>query len=255
MVLEYCKIGFTDGDIAYMFRDLYQGADALFRGISAFYNDRSLWRYALWPMLIMVFFYVALLIGGWYLAGYLVDCCSNWARGGVLAGVVGSLVYAAVAVLIISLAVVTVSCVYEILGGLFFDSLIEQVLQRKFGGDIPRKDWRFSMGFLAESLLYGVNTLILTAGVFILSLFLPVIGQLLLIGVVCYRMTVGYVGAVGFVEGHSLMTSRCWARKNFYRVMGYGTAVYILLLVPMMILFILPGMVIGAVEIMHSQRQ
>lgn len=240
--------------------DLLRGGGRAGQGIGAFYRDWALWRFALAPLGLLILLYGgmcwAALAGGAALAEYLQNFCAHlpgflqW-----LSGVIRWTVLVTAFAGILLLIAFTVSTLYELLGGLFFDGLIAEFERRKFHTVLPEKNAAFTLRFLLDSCLYSLGTLFWMIATALAGLFFPVVGQLAAIVLVGYRFGVVYVAAAGFNYHWSLAQTRCWCAGHMALTVGFGVIIYLILLIPPAVVFCLPGFVLGGVLLLRGAAE
>lgn len=234
-----------------MFRDLYDGAIASIDGIRVFYAQRSLWKYAILPMMLMLILYVGVF---WLM----IACVMPWVEYKLtsfytlpeflswLQIVIKFLIGTTFVIGVIIVFLMTLTTVYEIFGGLFFDSLIEKFEQKNFTQPPAVVSWGKTLWGNLDSIVYGINTVIIFVIVFFLSLFLPFFGQVILLIVMGYRCGVSYLFMSSIIHGER----RKKIMKDFHSkrmvLLGFGLVTYGLFLIPFGAIIFLPGIIIGA---------
>ena len=88
----------------------------------------------------------------------------------------------------------------------------------------------------------------------LLSFFLPFAGQLLLVLFVGIRMAYSLLFAPGFLRGQGIEETKEILSRRKMELLGFGVAVYLLQLIPLMLPLTLPGMILGAVMLYNGQR-
>jgi len=242
-----------------MVKEFFQGVTYVARGCSAFYGDRRAWRYAAMPLGILLVVY---LLGFWgiiRLSGLLGEWLNElWA--GLpswlcwLHSVVSGTSYLLGAVVGLLLLGTTFCMVYEIFGGFFFDALVEYHERKRWGRAPAELSLAGNIRSCADALLFACKVLFYNVALVIVSLFFPVAGQILLVAVMGYYLGVSYMicsaGNCGLRISELL---KALAGKRLL-VTGFGVAAYLLLLVPFATIFLLPGLVLGGVELFHEEE-
>jgi len=234
--------------------DLLRGSGYVFSGCRAFYGDRRAWKYAVLPLAVMTGVYVLLF-----------RVILHFSRRGAealnqeLAGLPAQLQWLTSFVsglssflgLLFALLVMgtTVSTLYEMFGGFFFDPLIEYHRRKRYGLPPCGQSLRRGLKYCLDSLLFGIRTSLLFLFLFVLSLFFPVAGQLVLAGVMGYCAGIAYMLTPANLSGLTLadMRARIGGRRSV--VLGFGLTAYLLLLIPFATLFLLPGLVLGGADL------
>ncbi|MBO5900242.1 MAG: EI24 domain-containing protein, partial [Lentisphaeria bacterium] len=164
---------------------------------------------------------------------------------------------AAVLIAFLAAAVIAISLLgvlYECFGGLFFDALIEK-FSGKYYCILPEKrDLRFDLDFMISSAGYGIKTLLLSLPLMLLSLVFPVVGQIIFVVVMGWRFGICYPVAAGYCRRKSFSESITLLKPYKYVVAGFGISAYILLmLLPLAVVLLLPGIVLGGVILFHEK--
>ena len=233
------------------FSAFLQGIQANINGVKFFYAHRDLWKYALVPWIFVVIFYalfVAGLIWGMSaLTASLRECMESlpgwlsWLTALVSAGGVIAVIAASV------LAVVFLtSTVYELFGGLFFDALIARIELNESGIKLPENSWNFNLRVVADTFRYTLGTLLWM----VLTLFInliPLIGPVISFFIISYRFGVTYLSITTFRYGMTLFQAQQKLTGRKAAVLGYGTAINLVYLVPGAVFFLLPGIITGGV--------
>ena len=233
------------------FSAFLQGIHANVSGVKFFYAHRDLWKYALVPWLFVIIFYALFIFGVTCgmsaLTASLRDCMESrpgwlsWLTALVSAGGVIAVIAASV------LAVVFLtSTVYELFGGLFFDALIARIELNESGVKLPENSWKFNLRVVADTFRYTLGTLLWM----VLTLFInliPLIGPVISFFIISYRFGVTYLSITTFRYGMTLFKAQQKLADKKAAVLGYGTAINLVYLIPGAVFFLLPGIITGGV--------
>ena len=233
-------------------KNFSRGFALSFHGIKLFYSMPRLWKYTLLPLLMVIGTYAVL----WYagscavesFAGYVEEKCS--ALPGFLQWLATAAHSAAILLaimLIVVIAAVSAGTLYEFFGGLFFDALIHRFAGELGMKNLPAAGWRFILRGVVDTALYSINTLLIITLFLILNIFLPIIGQLIMVLIISYRFGVVYLAMCGFHFKRSMLQTRQAAYKCRMLVLGFGGSIYLMFLFPLAVLFLLPGIILGSV--------
>ncbi len=238
-------------------RELFQGAALTFEGIKLFYLDKSLWKYAVAPLLPVLVVYLFLGYAAvWAVrvfSAYMSDLCAELPKVLQLLATAASGASCLIVFLIFLLIVIIcTSTLYELFGGLFFDALLERFAGNLCPEKLQKSSWHFNVQAIVDSIFYSSGTLLLIIGCFILSMILPVIGHIIGIVIISYRFGVSYLAMTGFHCAGTLRQTRQMARSRYMLVMGYGASIYLIYLFPLAVLFMLPGIILGGVLVYKS---
>lgn len=238
-----------------MLSNFLYGVSAVFQGIADFYRDRSLWKYSLFPLGCVALFYILLAGAGLFAARtaveilYSCDFPDFWQWSKVpLAGFI--YIFFAGAILLITLF--ATGTFYELFGGVFFDKLIEHCIQSDGKNILCANSRIFELRALLDSMLYSLNTLLWMVLLFLPSVLLPVIGPLLTILLISYRLGTGYLAIAALRFGRSFARTRAAAKRNCSSVLGYGLTIYILFSLPFGVIIFLPGIMLGGVLLLQN---
>ena len=235
-------------------KDFFRGACCAIDGIKYFYNDRSLWKHTIGPWLTLLAAYTGITWVIFRLAGTLASCltarmdnCPAYLKM-LLEGSL-TLVATLLAALIV---LTTLSTLFEIFGGVFFDRLIEEFEKKYYNTTFPRVPFSNQLLFTLQAAWFGFKTALLFLILLLLSFFLPFAGQLLLVLFVGIRMAYSLLFAPGFLRGQGIEETKEILSRRKMELLGFGVAVYLLQLIPLMLPLTLPGMILGAVMLYNG---
>ena len=234
--------------------NFFRGVLHLFEGITLFYKDRSLWKYTIGPWLILLAAYTGVTWGIFRfsntLALYLTSRMEN-CPAFLKTLLEGSLTLAAT-LLAAVIVLTTLSTLFEIFGGVFFDRLIEEFEKKYYNTTFPRVPFSNQLLFTLQAAWFGFKTALLFLILLLLSFFLPFAGQLLLVLFVGIRMAYSLLFAPGFLRGKNIPETKKFLSRRKMELLGFGVAVYLLQLIPLMLPLTLPGMILGAVMLYNG---
>ena len=229
-------------------KDFLHGVCCAFDGIICFYRDKTLWKYTLGPWMIllavysgMIFFIIRL---SHVLSHYLTSRLANYPEflrtlldGGITV----------IAVILASVVVLTtLSTLFEIFGALFFDKLLEAFEKKYYQAEYPGLPLSTQLKFTLQGAYFGIKSTFLFLFLFILSFFLPLAGQLMLVIIMGMRMAYSLLFAPGFLRGKSVRETQAFFSRRRGEVAGFGIAVYLIQLLPLLLPLTLPGVILGA---------
>ena len=241
-----------------MIRDFMKGLSYTACGIRIFFHDRKSWKYALFPwcFLVIIYFITFRIIAG------LTNCISEkitqfmanlpaWLSW--FASLVCGLSHFLGIIAGILILGMTVGTLYEVFGGFFFDSLVDHYETGKYGPRPVVITWKSSLKYSIESFLFGIRTALAFCGLFIISLFFPVIGQILLIISMGYFFGLSYIICSANRNGATIGQLKKAAGKRFFIILGFGVSAYFLLMIPLAAIIFLPGLVLGGSELFNRE--
>ena len=224
------------------------------RGVRLFYTTPGLWKYTVFPLIMVIATYVLL--------GYLGSCAVGAFAGFIdekcaqLPGFLQWLATAARAVSILLMimilsviAVVSIGTLYELFGGIFFDALIHRFAGNLCKEKLPELNWKFALKAVFDTAIYSVNTMLIILFFLLVNLLLPIAGQIVMILIVSYRFGVVYLAMSGFHFGKNLLQTKAAAYANKMLVLGFGVSIYLMFLFPLAVLFLLPGIMLAGMLI------
>lgn len=242
-----------------MLKDFAAGVKIFFRGVTAFYSDRSLWSCALVPFLCTCCVCIMLFYAAFAAGRAFARAIDSWMESlpdylDFLSGLLGGTAVALSLLLAAVIAISLLGILYECFGGLFFDSLIDK-FSYKYYGIIPVKHkFGFDAAFFAASAVYGLKTLLISIPLLLLCLVFPVGGQIIFAVIMGYRFGMGYPVAAGYCRGVSFGESFRLLQSKTLLVSGFGITSYvILMLFPLAVIILLPGIVLGGVILFEEK--
>jgi CysZ protein len=235
------------------FKDLFNGVGYLLRGIGWTARNPAPWLFGLIPALIVLAAYVAGLVTlAFYLddlAGWVTPFADGWSDGARTSArvVAGIAIYGAA----LFHAVLTYTAVTLLVGDPFYEAIAVRVEESQ-GGAPPDPDVPLLVQIgraLKDALLLGLVAL-LFAVVFFAAGFLPILGQTVV--PVVAALVSGYFLA-GELTSIALERRGLRRRERFARLkenraltVGFGTATFVMFLIPLGAVFAMPGAVAGA---------
>ena len=215
-------------------REFFEGVKALFQGISIFWSRPRWWGIAALPAVVLIAAGVGLYFGALALISFFTE--SEWAMWG------GFLVLTILGIFLFTLFIT----LYELIGGLFFDSLTARTRYEFLG--LPRRPkptTRENLTCLRGSVRYACGTLLLLIPVGLLAL-IPY-GHLLVFAFLAWRFTVPYLFSNSLLRGETPRDALNWARAHRARTLGFAVAAYLLFAIPYAGILVVPAIVVGAV--------
>jgi uncharacterized protein involved in cysteine biosynthesis len=235
------------------FRDLFTGIGYLVRGIGWTARRPGQWLFGLVPALIVLVAYVAALTALALnlddLASWVTPFADGWSSGArdtarVVAGI--ALFGAALFVAILLFTALTL-----LVGDPFYEKIAERVEDSE-GGAPPEPDVPLGVQIIRairDGLLLGVIALAFGV-VFVACGFLPVVGQTVVpvvAALVSGYFLAGELTSIA-LERRGLRRRDRFARLKAHRplVVGFGTATFVVFLIPLGAVLAMPGAVAGA---------
>lgn len=229
-------------------------------GIAAFLDQPRLWLYALPPMAIVLAAYSGLL---YWLSQTLLERLSErvtrlcGALPEWLAGSLASLAWwLAFGVLLLLLAIL-LGTLYECVGGPFFAAMVRHFECRRYGRPAdPGLSLATDTRNTLACIVYALGTLVCAIPFYLAGLLFPVTVQLLAALILGRRYGIGYCSEAAFNRGLSLRdlhTRLFFGRQAL--LYGFGFAVFLIMLVPIVSVIAIPGLVIGGTMLVNEQTE
>ncbi|MBO5822018.1 MAG: EI24 domain-containing protein [Lentisphaeria bacterium] len=217
-----------------------------------------MWKFGIIPLGLMLIFYALAIFGVYSLSGFvsgklaaLTGQLPDWLVW------VGSVLNSGVVIFSVLFFVfflsTSIGTFYEFFGGLFFDALTQHYENRRFGIVPCKMTFAGNFKYALNSLFWGIRVVIIFCLLFIVSLFFPIAGQIVLIAAMGYCFGVSYMICSAQNNGVSLAELQQLCSQRRVLVMGFGTAAYLLLSIPAAAIFFLPALVIGGSELFNEQ--
>ena len=233
--------------------DFQLGCSYVFRGIQNFFQDRSCWKYAVFPAIPVLLIYLVFLCFVFRWTGIGAEWAASMAAGWpewiswIAVPLQWGIWFCGVAAGFFLMAV-TVSLLYELFGGLFFDALTDHYEKKTFGTTAPAVPLKQNISFTVASILFGIRSLFILLFLILISFFLPVAGQILTALVMGYFLGISCMMSSAGRNGESLAALRAAAGKRRWLTAGFGVTANLLLMFPFAALLLLPCFVVGASE-------
>lgn len=241
-----------------MIKDFIKGMSYIARGTQDFFHDQESWKYALYPLVFLVVIYF---ITFWKVIGLsnsisakinqYVASLPAWLSW--LNSVACGLSHFLGIIATLLIMGITISTLYEMFGGLFFDLLVDHYETKKYGPPEQSVSWSMNLKYCIESVLFGIQTILAFCGLFIVSLFFPVIGQILLIIGMGYFLGLSYIVCSANRNGTTIAQLKKIAAKKSFIILGFGILSYFLLMIPFAAIILLPGLVLGGSELFNNE--
>jgi len=232
--------------------NLTKGGGYALKGFQFLKSNRSLWPYAVAPILINILFF---LIAGYLGYHYGVDLYQKWVPSS------DSWVFQALGwlmrVIIIMVVLVLTFFIFPLAGtviGAPFNDLLSERVER-----LVQKEHMESMGFLKglagffkslwEALrLLGFKLLLtfITLPFMLLNFLVPFVGSIPAILVLIYFMAFDFLDLPLARHNFTLKEKRVILRRHRSLTMGFGLAVYFMMMIPLAQLLVLPVASVGA---------
>lgn len=238
--------------------DFGRGAMWAFRGIGEFFRHPRLWRFVAIPLVpvLVVYGWLFHMVRAQWLPRLLAATRDFFADSwfGFLYRSTEILITVGIYLFFVILAACFAGNIFELLGGFFFSRMVRDYETRILRRTIVRLPVAAEVTNLIECGLFSTVTLLLYLVLFFAGFFLPVIAPVLTILFVGYRYAVIYTSEAVFNSGRRLGDVAVLYREHRGLLYGFGSVAFLIFLVPLLPLFLIPGLVIGG-TLMYHHRQ
>ena len=238
--------------------DFWQGAAWAFRGIGEFFRHPRLWRFVAIPLLLVAavygwLFYEALAV--WM--PRLLAATEEFFSGRWFGFLYRSAEFLITAGFYLSLAALTAffaANVFELLGGVCFSRMVRDYEKNVLHCEIVKLSPARELANLAACGVFSTVTLIVYLIFFIAGFFLPVIAPAAMVFFVGYRYAVIYTSEAVFNSGRRLSDVGVLYQGRSGLLFGFGFVSFLIFLVPLLPIFLIPGLVLGGTLMFHHRR-
>lgn len=243
-------------------KDFSIGVSALAAGFKLFLSKPRYWHYVIWPMLFSIILYV---LGFWlyfaylhpYLMGFLPEPTeySQWWSWAIYP--LRWLVNISVVLFGIMITLLTVATMYSTLAAPFFDRMTLNMEKDCFAFAPPELRGKEFFLYFGSSILnafiLNLKTLFWAILLFPLSFLIPYAGAII------YSLVVSYFFGLSLLQYS--VEHRAMSRADFkqalngkrMKVLGFGTAAYFLLYIPLLAIPLLPIATAGGVVLFNKE--
>lgn len=238
--------------------DFQQGAKWAFRGIGEFYRHPRLWRFVAIPLLLVLaiygwLFYEALTV--WLpqlLSGTKNFFAGSWFE--FLYRPAEFLITAGLYLFLIVLTALFAGNIFELLGGLCFSRMVRDYETKILHCEIVKISPAGELANLISCGIFSSVTLIFSLVFFFAGFVLPVIAPLAMSLFIGYRYAVIYTSEAVFNAGHRLKDVAVLYRGHTGLLYGFGFVAFLIFLIPLLPVFLIPGLVIGGTLLYHHRN-
>ena len=236
--------------------DFFRGGRCISRGIALFFRKPALWRGAFVPLLVSAVVYLPPMFYCMHIRRRMFDfldsICSEHLH--IRIKLIRDFIASCVMYDVVSMVIGLVTFGFFVLtlfswrlAGNDYNRQVWEIDGSPFTGSGRRTGGLFYFVSFILRLIYLLNTSILMLFLFVLSSWLPVLGQMIALTAVGYRFGVMLLDVIGFGRGMLLFEVQRIARKNIPAVAGIGLAAYFVQMFPFAGLLLLPGAIAGGV--------
>lgn len=238
--------------------DFSQGAAWAFRGIGVFFRHPRLWRFVAVPLVLVLavyvwLFYMALAVwlppllsgvrdfftGSWF------EFLYRWTEWLITAGFY---------LFLVLVTAFTAGNLFELLGSFCFSRMVRDYETKILHCEIKKLSLAEELSNLLACGIFSTVTLILCFALFIAGFFLPVAAPLAAIPFIGYRYAVIYASEAAFNDGRRLSEVPILFQGRNGLLYGFGSVTFLMFLVPVLPIFLIPGLVIGGTMMYHHRR-
>lgn len=213
-------------------KDILNGVSYVFKGIHAYYADSTLWKYGFLPLLGLAIFYFII----FFLCFYFLEGLVFW------------LVFLSLVLIFVPL---TLSLLYELAGGIFFDLLIEKYAEKNSLLPPPQIKGRF-LHFVADTVRFNIKSILLMIVLLPASLVFPLAGQILVFLYLGNRNGKVWLLPALYFYGKTYDSSKAKLKERGLLITSFGTTLTFLLSLPFAALFLLPSLALGGLMLVEE---
>ncbi|MDD4816560.1 MAG: EI24 domain-containing protein [Victivallaceae bacterium] len=232
------------------------GLSCIVRGLKIFYSTPSYWRSLIAPLALLLLFYLAVLAAavlfGRTLLSFLPDpaAWNEYLRW--LAVALRWIVVAGFALTVAVAAALLSNSVFEAFGSLFFDGLVAKFERDFYHRSSERPIWRANLYCVWKSSRFAVGTLLGALFGAAVGLFVPGFGFLIAPALIGCRVGCSYLWSPLLLHG-GIAEYRKFFRRGGGELWCFGFVVSLVLSLPVIGIFAVPGFVIGG-AIFYNER-
>ncbi|MBQ9789680.1 MAG: EI24 domain-containing protein [Lentisphaeria bacterium] len=231
------------------------GANCIIRGIKLFYSEKNLWKYSLYPLPFLAITYIFVSIIFFYIGNNLIAYLTNLELSiffEILTTIMSIIIYIGLFIVLKFIILSGFVTIYEIFGGLFFDNMLSEVEIKYLKIINSTTKINNVKQYWVISTIFNFNTFLIMIALSFFNLAIPIFGVLISIGILGYRFAISYSMGIAFKHNINLQTLKQILSNNIAYTLGAGVTIYFLFMIPLAIIFFIPGIIIGGVLFFHS---
>ena len=237
--------------------DFGRGAMWAFRGIGEFFRHPRLWRFVVIPLIpvLAVYGWLFHMVRRAWLPQLLAATQNFFADSwfGFLCRSAEVLITVGVYLFFVIVTACFAGNLFEVLGSFFFSRMVRDYEIGVLECKIEKIPFAREVENLLACGVFSSITLLLCVVFFIAGFFLPFIAQPVMILFVGYRYAVIYTSEAVFNAGHRLGDVAILYRGRRGLLYGFGAVAFLVFLVPLLPIFLIPGLVIGGTLMYHHR--
>lgn len=237
--------------------DFMQGVMWAFRGIGEFFCHPRLWRFVAVPLVpvLAVYGWLFYMVRSVWLPRLLAAAQNFFADSwfGFLYRSAEVLITVGIYLFFVILTACFAGNLFELLGSFFFSRMVRDFEINVLGCKVEKIPFSRGVENLMACGVFSSITLLLCCVFFFAGFFLPFVAQLAMILFVGYRYAVIYTSEAVFDAGHRLGDVAVLYRGRCGLLYGFGAVAFLIFLVPLLPLFLIPGLVIGGTLMYHHR--
>ena len=234
------------------------GINFVFTGIGEFFRHKVLWKYAAIPFVLTLVLYTALFYWGMYIfLPQIIASMENFFAGRWFEFLYNScriLTVGSFYLIFFALTLFFAANIFEISGSWFFSRMVRHYQSRVLKENIVSLPWHREVRNVCDCVLFSTGTLTIYLLLVIISFFLPVIGQIIIVPLVGFRYAKTYCSEAIFNRGLLLRDINVVFNGRSGLLFGFGSMVFLLFLIPFVPIFLIPGFVIGGTLLYHHRN-
>ena len=224
-------------------------------GQRIFFQDTSLWRYALLPLLLIgiIYLLVSIFVFG-YIFPKMQTFFDNFFDNYQSVLHLSPYIVMIISGIVIALTIFfTISMLYQCFSSFTFDALSEFYEQKyyNFSNTLSKKEL---FALMVDGIIFSTRNFIISLAVIILPFIIPLLGHIVSILILGYLFAISCIQAAANNHGFNSEAIKTASANNSLSMTVFGTmAVLVLLPMPYLVFLISPGFIIGGCQ-MYNEK-
>lgn len=237
--------------------DFSRGMSFVFRGVGEFFRRPKLWKFVALPFLAVLALYALLYFAA--LEIWLPTVLSSVRD--FFAGSWFAFLYRATEILIkvtfyvflTALTAFFAGNLFELFGCVGFSQMVRRYETEILGIPVETPPWARTIRDFADGTLFSCGTLLWYLFFFCVGFFLPVVALPAMVFFIGRRYAVVYTSRAVFDSGHRLDEVDALYHGRGGLLYGFGAMSFLIFVVPLLPVFLIPGMVLGGTLMYHRR--
>lgn len=253
-------------------KDFLYGGKCSLGGIKKFFTTPKYWWYSIIPIIIILVFYLLALYPFYYAGKFSIEFFNNlfanisvnigivWLNK-IIAFLINCGEFALKAVTLITLVITWVGSslllfetLFDISGCVFFDKLAEVYCKDFYKRDLSKISLKDNVDFASKSIIYAIKHFFIGIVMLLISL-IPIVGWIFFIPYKSTRVATSALLSTYCIMNVKFPIAREMMKRNKMALLGFGLVGFAIMLIPFTIVFVLPGLIIGGVDLYISHLE